>query len=304
MTKVISFINYKGGVGKTTTTYHIGCSLAIHHRRRVLLVDIDPQTNLTFLCAIYDRWDEFKKNRGTIASLYRSYLRGEAPDTKQVIWKSPIEQAGRKVVPTLDLIPSDVELLGIDLDLQSKSRQSQDLKELARFHIQQRSILRRALETVIADYDYVLIDCPPNLYLVTQNALAASDSFVVTTIPDHLSTVGLEILRSRAEQLAQELQLAAQLENEKPCRTEIGGIIFVRARLGGSIITRAHTQIMERIRKSHPYLCFANYTTEGIGYTEAAELAVPVFLMTSSNALRVSEQYQRITDEFAGRWKP
>src|SRR5713226_5243532 len=104
MTKVISFINYKGGVGKTTTTYHIGCSLAIHHGRRVLLVDIDPQTNLTFLCAIFDRWKEFKEKRGTIASPYRSYLKGEPPDAKQVIWKSPIEQAGRKVVPTLDLI--------------------------------------------------------------------------------------------------------------------------------------------------------------------------------------------------------
>jgi len=48
--KVISVVNYKGGVGKTTTTYHVGCSLAQHHNKRVLLVDIDPQTNLTFLC--------------------------------------------------------------------------------------------------------------------------------------------------------------------------------------------------------------------------------------------------------------
>lgn len=304
MTKVISFINYKGGVGKTTTTYHIGCSLALHHGKRVLLVDVDPQTNLTFLCAIYDRWMEFKAKHGTIASLYKDYLDEKAPDVKHLIWKSPIEQAGRKVVPGLDLVASDVELLGIDLDLQSKSRQSQNLKELATFHIQQRSILERALEVVFPEYDYILIDCPPNLYLVTQNALAASHSYVVTTIPDHLSTVGLEILSSRAEKLGQEMRIAAQLTDGTPRKPELGGVIFVRARLGGAMITRAHAQIMDRIRSRYKKVCFENYTTEGIGYTEAAELAIPVFLMASSNASRVADQYRRITDEFAERWQP
>lgn len=70
MAKVISFINFKGGVGKTTTTYHIGCALSHFHDRRVLLIDIDPQTNLTFFCAIEDRWKQ-QKNQGTSASLYR-----------------------------------------------------------------------------------------------------------------------------------------------------------------------------------------------------------------------------------------
>jgi len=62
MGKVISFINYKGGVGKRTTTYHIGCYLALFHNKKVLLIDTDPQTNLTFLCAIYERWRHFKKD--------------------------------------------------------------------------------------------------------------------------------------------------------------------------------------------------------------------------------------------------
>src|ERR1700752_1902399 len=60
MAKVIAFINYKGGVAKTTTTYHVGCSLAQHFGKRVLFVDIDPQTNLTFLCASIMEWQRFK----------------------------------------------------------------------------------------------------------------------------------------------------------------------------------------------------------------------------------------------------
>ncbi len=69
--KVLSFINYKGGVAKTTTTYHVGCSLVQHFNKKVLLVDIDPQTNLTFLCAPIEKWAEFKKKTGTIATLYQ-----------------------------------------------------------------------------------------------------------------------------------------------------------------------------------------------------------------------------------------
>ena len=64
--RVVAFINYKGGVAKTTTTYHIGCSLVQHFSKKVLLIDIDPQTNLTFLCASIGDWERFKKKNGTI----------------------------------------------------------------------------------------------------------------------------------------------------------------------------------------------------------------------------------------------
>lgn len=88
--KVLSFINYKGGVAKTTTTYHVGCSLVQHFNKKVLLVDIDPQTNLTFLCAPIEKWTEFKKKTGTIATLYQRYLDNKPLDTKRYIWRSPI----------------------------------------------------------------------------------------------------------------------------------------------------------------------------------------------------------------------
>ena len=124
MGKVISFINYKGGVGKTTTTYHVGCSLALFHGKRVLLIDVDPQANLTFLCATPGRWETFKRVNGTIADLFNAYLKDsfETYPMSNVIWKSPIETyANGKVsadaVRNLDMTPSDVDLLGIDIDL-------------------------------------------------------------------------------------------------------------------------------------------------------------------------------------------
>ena len=76
MPKVVSFINYKGGVGKTTSAYHVACSLAQHHRQRVLMIDIDPQTNLTFLCASIEQWQRRKRNVGTIKNLYEQFTPG------------------------------------------------------------------------------------------------------------------------------------------------------------------------------------------------------------------------------------
>ena len=76
--KVIAFINYKGGVAKTTSTYHIGCWLASSKNKRVLLIDIDPQTNLTFLCASIEKWQKRKSSVGTIATMYRRYEEKEA----------------------------------------------------------------------------------------------------------------------------------------------------------------------------------------------------------------------------------
>src|SRR5579859_2021757 len=101
--KVLAFINYKGGVAKTTTTYHVGCSLAQHFGKKVLLVDIDPQTNLTFLCAPVEKWEEFKSKTGTIATMYQRYLEKKALDTKRFIWRSPIS-VGRQRVANVDLI--------------------------------------------------------------------------------------------------------------------------------------------------------------------------------------------------------
>ena len=112
--KILCFINYKGGVAKTTTTYHVGCSLAQHFNKKVLLVDIDPQTNLTFLCASIESWTDFKRKTGTIATLYQRYLGNQPLDTKRFIWRSPISFRKSRI-GNLDLIPCDIDLIGEDL---------------------------------------------------------------------------------------------------------------------------------------------------------------------------------------------
>ncbi|KXK25301.1 MAG: ATPase involved in chromosome partitioning [Candidatus Brocadia sinica] len=333
MGKVISFINYKGGVGKTTTTYHIGCALALFHNKKVLLVDVDPQTNLTFLCVVPERWEAFKKDNGTIAKLFESYLK-DSFDTYQIeniIWKSPIElftkgKVTKDVVKNLDLIPSDVDLLSVDIELASKTwrkiesgfyqeqlqilrRTIKSIKELfgidtsddirdALFSIEQRHILKNAIHKIKGNYDYILIDCPPNLYLVTQNALAASDTYVITTIPDHMSTIGINILIKKIRELHNKMNHKCRLTETRTQDIAHKGILFTMVRTVGQSIVNTHKDKMNELRKDYNNICFANSISWGTGYTEASALAVPVFLMDDENTMRVAEQYKEVTKEF------
>ncbi len=328
MGKVISFINYKGGVGKTTTTYHIGCALASFHDKKVLLIDVDPQTNLTFLCAIPERWKKFKDDHGTVAKLFHAYLNDtlDSFDLGNIIWRFPIRIGANEVISELELIPSDVELLGVDIDLAAKITRRNEtsfyhehlnvlrrtISKLktefgvdashnardARFYIEQRSILKKAIDTVKDNYDYILIDCPPNLYLVTQNSLAASDYYIITTIPDHLSTIGIEILTNKISALNKALVQKYRIAGTTGKAVTLGGILFTMVRTAGPNIVTTNKTIMQGIREKHGELCFQNYVLWGTGYVEAAAQAAPVFSLREENAMRVAGQYKEVTKEF------
>ncbi len=309
--KVLCFINYKGGVGKTTSTYHIGCSLAGHHDKKVLFVDIDPQTNLTFLCAPIEEWEKHKRNIGTIATMYKRYQKKTPLDTKRYIWRAPIKVASRYHIEGLDLIPCDIDLIGEDLGGGTFTGTMPSLEALrtnAKAFIRERSFIQSLIREIETDYDYVLIDCPPNLYLMTQNALSASDYYIITAIPDHLSTIGLSILTKKVGRIGELLSSAKTFAGDsspKPPVAKLGGVIFVKVRIGGSLITNVHYNKMEEIgRHLGQEACFQDYTTELIGYSEAAENSVPVWALNTPNALRAAQkmEYQNITNEIIRRF--
>lgn len=312
--QIISFINYKGGVGKTTTTYHVGCSLAYHHNKKVLLVDIDPQTNLTFLCVDFDAWKKFKLNKGTIATMYQMFLDKKAFQTTHYIWKCPVGRSSTKI-HELDLIPGDLELLGEDLSGMSSisqlftltSRPFEMLKKHASNILREWGFLREAIYQIRDKYDYILIDCPPNLYLMTQNALFASDWYVVTVIPEYLSVIGLSILVRKVDDIKDKINKTANMINKNVGDfAKFGGIIFVKVRIGGSIVTTQHTNQMGRIKEKEEFQgkCFETYTTELIGYSEAAEQRLPIWLADTPNAKKAAKkmEYEKITLEFMRRF--
>ena len=309
--KVVSFINYKGGVGKTTSSYHVACSLVGHHNKKVLLIDIDPQTNLTFLCAPVEKWQRIKASNGTIATLYRKWQAKQALESRRFIWRSPIQIFQKTRLDGLDLIPCDIDLLGEDLgsaQVGGTFPNVESLRKNSEVFLRDRNFLKTVVQEVGSDYDFIIIDCPPNLYLMTQNALVASDAYVVTAIPDHLSTIGLSILREKVRKIGELLSAAETFAgrgpNAKPI-AELGAVMFVKVRIGGSLVTVTHSAKMEEVRNLvGADKCFTAKTTELIGFSEAAENSVPVWALNTPNALRAAQkgEYQRITLEFLGKF--
>ncbi len=309
MTNVISFINYKGGVGKTTSAYHVACSLAQHHRQKVLMIDIDPQTNLTFLCANYERWERRKRNTGTITNLYKRYVDRQPLDINRFIWNDPVV-IGRYPISGLDLIPCDIDLLGEDVGggtIVGTFPTFRALQENSQQYLRELSFLRSVVDDTEDKYQWVIIDCPPNLYLMTQNALHASDYYVVTAIPDHLSTIGLNILTRKVRDIGNRISAARTFAGQDDVKTiaELGAIVFVKVRMGGDMTTTTHADRMQTIEREQYARgkVVSTHTTEYIGYSEAAENQVPVWEHGSTNARRAAQtyQYQSITQELVNR---
>ena len=273
------------------------------------MVDIDPQTNLTFLCAPYDKWKEVKQRTGTINTMYQRYLERKPIDTTRYIWKAPIK-VGKQTISNLDLIPCDIDLLGEDLGGGQVSGTFPTMELLRRQnaeYLRERMFMRKALHEVEDKYDYILIDCPPNLYLMAQNALAASNWYVITAIPDHLSTIGLNILQQKVERIGEYLKSAETFAGEKNNIkiAKMGGVVFVRVRIGGTMLTNVHAGTMVNVRNLVGAAnCFGTYTTELIGYSEAAENSAPIWMLATVNCQRAAakREYELITQEFVQRF--
>ena len=191
MATVISFINLKGGVAKTTTTVAVAEMLDSEFGKKVLLIDLDPQTNATVMLIGDERWRKLNDQRQTIAQLFRDALNGE---TKAFDLAKAIQTKVGNVddVKRLALLPSSLDLIDVQDDLASMNR--------GRFHAASPiDVLQRALRSILEsnEYDFVLIDCPPSLGLVTLNGLRISDYYVIPTIPDYLSTYGIKQIIDR-----------------------------------------------------------------------------------------------------------
>lgn len=164
MGKVISLVNQKGGVGKTTTSVNLSSSLG-HLGKKVLLIDLDPQSNSTTGLGV-NKLDVFK-------SIY-DVIMGDADITETII-KTPFKN--------LSVIPSMINLAGTDIELVQKSMMTQD------FRISDQ--LKDKIDKIKDRYDYILIDCPPNLGLLTTNALAASNSVLIPVQCEYYALEGV-----------------------------------------------------------------------------------------------------------------
>ena len=196
MTHVISTINLKGGVGKTTTTVALAETMSVEKGKRVLVIDLDPQTNATTVLIGEDSWSDLNKNERTLARLFKDAL---DPDNKRFDLGATLQ---RRVS---DVSYSDVDLLPSSLDLIDVQDKLAVIPSGRFYSINPIELLYRAVKTSLDDYDIVLVDCPPNLGIITLNGLRISDGYIIPTIPDHLSTYGIPQIVQRVGAFSEEI---------------------------------------------------------------------------------------------------
>jgi chromosome partitioning protein len=250
--KIVSCVNLKGGVGKTALSVNFSAYCG-QKGLKTLLIDLDPQTNATFSCVAVDKWQKHAKEHGTVANLL-----GARNHTSAEGVEKPVEGVIiRNVFKNVDLLPSHLDLFTVDLDLGS---------EVAR-----ETRLRRALKDVLKGYDIVVCDCPPNLTIPTQNALAISTHYVVPVSPDFLSTLGVALLISRIK------KLSADLENP----IDQAGIVI--SRVGRTSYFREQT--IATIRAQFKDAVFETVIKERTRVAEAAQKNQTIFSMGDAEAI-------------------
>lgn len=165
MAKTIAIVNQKGGVGKTTTTFNLGASL-VRQGKKVLLVDLDQQGNLTF-CMGHDSPEELQNN---IAQVMLDVISDEDYNIKDYIFTAH----------GMDYIGCNIYMSAVEINLVNA--------------ISREMILKSILNEVQQAYDYILLDCAPSLGMITINALSAADSVIIPLQAEKLAELGLELL--------------------------------------------------------------------------------------------------------------
>lgn len=249
MGKIISVTNQKGGVGKTTTCVNLASYVA-DAGKKVLLIDIDPQGNACASLGV-----EVEKGKSSIYEV----LLGEV-QTKDAIYKS--------VVKNLDVLPSTVDLAGAEVDLVYVDNRENVLKE--------------ALKDIKNSYDFIFIDCPPSLGLLTVNALTATDSIIIPIQCEYFPLVGLGQLMNTVRLIKKHLNPNIEIE----------GVLLTMKDNRSNLVS----QVAGEIKKYFETKVYDTYIPRNVRLAESPSHGKPILLYDSKS--KGATAYKALCEEF------
>lgn len=254
MAKTVSILNQKGGVGKTTTAVNLAAAIGAKGKK-LLLADIDPQGNSTSGFGINKR--EIKKSSYEL-------LTGEITAEEAII-KTEFEG--------VDLIPANMNLAGAELEIiDMKNRES---------------ILKKALAAVWDEYDYIFLDCPPSLGLITLNALTASDTFLVPIQCEYYALEGLSQLMSTARKIKQMYNPYLELEG-----------VLLTMYDGRLNLTQ---QVVAEVKRFFPKKVYSTTIPRNVRLSEAPGFGQPIMYFDKNSKGAVA--YFELCEEFLAQQK-
>ncbi len=249
MGKVFVFVNQKGGVGKTTSVINLGAYLALMGKS-VLLIDFDPQGNMSSGLGLYD------KN----PSIYDVLIKNKNIET--AIQKTNLEN--------LFAVPASIDLSGATIELVGLEKREFYLAE--------------ALKIVKESYDYILIDCPPSLGLLTLNGLVASDAVHIPMQCEYFALEGLALL----------LETVKRVQSGPNPLLKLGGIFFTmydpRTRLAQEVVAQVRSYFEDKV--------FSTIIPRNVKLSEAPSHGLPICLYDDKCAGALS--YKKLAEEIAG----
>ena len=248
MAKIVALINQKGGVGKTTTAVNLAYAL-VERGKRVLLCDFDPQGNASSGVGIDQRSLE--------TSVYDLII-AEQPDVKSAVIKTK----------WMDVLASNTDLAGAEIDLIGLPEREYRLK--------------RVLDPLRPDYDYIIIDCPPSLGILTLECLCAADSFLVPLQTEYYALEGLSQLMATVRTVQKRLNRGIRIE----------GILLTM--YDGR--TNLATQVVEEVKKHFGDRVYRTAVPRNVRLSEAPSHGIPI---TAYDRLcRGAQAYSAVADEF------
>jgi chromosome partitioning protein len=288
MARKIAFLNYKGGVGKTSLIVNLAACLA-KAGQRVLLFDFDTQSNASIWLLRLERWN--KINNTNVGAVYSIFEPGKAK-LKDIVVKDVVEgKNGEKLLPGLDLVPTTFNLVDLESDYKGDPRKPPYL------------FFNEQLRELESGYDFILFDCPPNILNASQCGVFSANEIYVPANPDALSLIGFTLLVEKLHKF-QQLSASFRVAQMGPPAT-VQGIIFNSIKNGVDIeVPKMRMQLRMNQYKAQRRVgatakLFETQIRDATIVRRAVALGLPVVLVgqEAEDSDNVMNDYRRLTRE-------